>query len=427
MTDNTKKKPARTRRPKGPLPDELIDQLLSQIQGKDAESVLGESGLAGQLKKQLAERMLAAELTHHLNTEAAGSGEKPAKSGNHRNGASAKTVITPEGALPLNIPRDRLSTFEPQLVAKHQRRLPGFDGKVIAMYARGMTVREIQGHLLEIYGLEVSPQLISTITDEVMEEVAQWQARPLEALYPIVYFDALRVKIRDEGTVRNKAVYLALGLDATGHKHVLGLWIEQTEGAKFWLKVFTDLKQRGVNDILIAVVDGLRGFPEAIEAVFPQTQVQTCIVHLIRNSLNFVAWKDRKALATELKSIYQAANAEAGEAALTAFEQGSWGTKWPPIAQAWRRQWTHVIPFFAYPAAVRRIIYTTNAIESLHMCLRKILKNRGHFPSDEAATKLLYLALRNISKKWNMAPHPWKEAANQFAIIFGERFTASAF
>jgi transposase-like protein len=293
------------------------------------------------------------------------------------------------------------------------------------MYARGMTVREIQGHLLEIYGLEVSPQLVSTITEEVMDEVAQWQARALDALYPIVYFDALRLKIRDEGTVKNKAVYLALGIDATGRKDVLGLWIEQTEGAKFWLKVFNDLKQRGVSDILIAVVDGLRGFPEAIEAVFPQTQIQTCIVHLIRNSLNFVGWKDRKALVAELKSIYQAHHAQAAEAALSAFEQGPWGKKFPPIAQAWRRQWTQVIPFFAYPPGVRRIIYTTNAIESLHMRLRKIVKNRGHFPSDEAATKLLFLALRNLSKDWSMPQRTWKQAANQFAIVFGDRFTVS--
>ena len=427
MTDDTKKKPARKRKAKGPLPNELVDQLLAQLKGKDAESVLGESRLAGQLKKQLAERMLAAELTHHLKTEAAAGEDSSGKPRNHRNGTSAKTVITPDGALPLDIPRDRFSTFDPLLVGKHQRRLPGFDDKVIAMYARGMTVRETQAHLLEIYGLEVSPQLISTITDEVMDEVAQWQARPLDTLYPIVYFDALRLKIRDEGTVRNKAVYLALGLDVSGRKHVLGLWIEQTEGAKFWLKVFNDLKQRGVGDILIAVVDGLRGFPEAIEAVFPQAQVQTCIVHLIRNSLNFVGWKERKALADALKSIYQADNADAAEAALEAFEQGPWGKKWPPIAQAWRRQWTQVIPFFAYPTPVRRIVYTTNAIESLNMCLRKILKNRGHFPSDEAATKLLYLALRNLSKKWTMPQHGWKDAANQFAIIFGERFTASAF
>lgn len=295
MTETTKK--ARKRKPTGPFSNELLDQLLAQASGKDAESLLGESGLIGQLKKQLAERMLAAELTHHLVGEAADE-----KTGNHRNGSSSKTVLTPSGSLDLNIPRDRLSTFEPQLVAKYQRRLPKFDDHVISMYARGMTVREIQGHLTELYGLEVSPDLISTITDEVMAEVAEWQSRPLDAMYPIVYFDALRLKIRDEGTVRNKAVYLALGIDATGRKDVLGLWIEQTEGAKFWLKVFNDLKQRGVADILIAVVDGLRGFPEAIEAVFPQTQIQTCIVHLIRTSLNYVGWKDRKALATELKA-----------------------------------------------------------------------------------------------------------------------------
>jgi len=422
MTDATK--PSRKRKAKGPFSDELIDQLLSQAQGKDAQGLLGESGVVGQLKKQLAERMLSAELSHHLESEAAGAGEGTGP-GNHRNGTTPKTVLTPEGALPLDIPRDRLSTFEPQLVAKYQRRLPGFDDRVIGLYARGMTVREIQGHLLEIYGLEVSPQLISSVTDEVLTEVAQWQGRALEALYPIVYFDALRLKIRDEGTVRNKAVYLALGIDVTGRKDVLGLWIEHTEGAKFWLKVFTDLKQRGIADILIAVVDGLRGFPEAIEAVFPRTQIQTCIVHLIRNSLNFVAWKYRKALATELKSIYQAPNAEAAEAALTAFEENPSGKKYPPITQAWRRQWTQVIPFFAYPPEVRRILYTTNAIESLHMQLRKIVKNRGHFPNDEAATKLLFLALRNISKKWNMPQRTWKEAANQFAIVFGDRFTAS--
>jgi len=418
MTEATKK--PRKRKPQGPFSNELLDQLLAQVSGKDAEGLLGESGLIGQLKKQLAERMLSAELSHHLASEAADE-----KMGNHRNGSSPKTVLSPGGALDLNIPRDRLATFEPQLVAKYQRRLPKFDDHVISMYARGMTVREIQGHLTELYGLEVSPDLISTITDEVMAEVAEWQARPLDTMYPIVYFDALRLKIRDEGTVRNKAVYLALGIDATGRKDVLGLWIEQTEGAKFWLKVFNDIKQRGVQDILIAVVDGLRGFPEAIEAVFPQTQIQTCIVHLIRTSLNYVGWKDRKALAADLKSIYQAVNADAAAAALDEFEQSIWGQKYPPIAQAWRRQWTQVIPFFAYPPEVRKIIYTTNAIESLHMQLRKIVKNRGHFPSDEAATKLLYLALRNIVKDWKMPPRTWKEAANQFAIMFGDRFTAA--
>ena len=279
---------------------------------------------------------------------------------------------------------------------------------------------------MELYGVEVSPDLISRVTDAVLDEVRDWQNRPLDPVYPVIFFDALRVKIRDEGLVRNKAVYVALALNSEGEKEVLGLWIEHTEGAKFWLKVFTDLKHRGVADILVAVVDGLRGFPEAIEAVFPRTQIQTCIVHLIRNSLNHVSWKYRKALAAELKSIYQAANAEVAEAALSAFEHSPWGVKYPPIAQAWRRQWVQVIPFFAYPPEVRRILYTTNAIESLHMRLRKIVKNRGHFPSDEAATKLLFLALRNISKKWNMPQHNWKEAANQFAIVFGERFTASA-
>jgi putative transposase len=422
MTDAPK---SRKRKPKGPFSEELIDQLLAKAQGQDAQSLLGSSGVVGKLKKQLAERMLSAELSHHLKNEA-GAGEEGARPSNHRNGTTPKTVITAEGSLPLDIPRDRLSTFEPRLVAKYQRRLPGFDERVIGMYARGMTVREIQGHLLEIYGLEVSPQLISTVTDEVLAEVAQWQARALEALYPIVYFDALRLKIRDEGTVRNKAVYLALGIDVSGRKDLLGLWIEHTEGAKFWLKVFTDLKQRGIADILIAVVDGLRGFPEAIEAVFPRTQIQTCIVHLIRNSLNYVAWKYRKGLADELRSIYQAPNADAALAALDAFEQSPSGAKYPPIVQIWRRQWPQVIPFFAYPPEVRRILYTTNAIESLHMRLRKIVKNRGHFPNDEAATKLLFLALRNISKKWNMPQHNWKEAANQFAIVFGDRFTASA-
>jgi transposase-like protein len=374
--------------------------------------------LAGQLKKQLAERMLNAELTHHLDTE-----NKQGKAGNHRNGSSSKTVLTPGGELELDIPRDRQATFEPQLVAKYQRRLPGFDDQVISMYARGMSVREIQGHLQQLYGLNVSPDLISTITDEVLSEVEQWQQRPLEPMYPIVYFDALRLKIRDEGTVKNKAVYLALGIKADGKKEVLGLWIEQTEGAKFWLKVFNELKNRGLDDVLIAVVDGLRGFPEAIEAVYPQAQIQTCIVHLIRNSLSLASWKDRKSLAAALKPVYQAVTADAAAAALQEFAQGEWGQKFPTVTAMWQRQWEQVIPFFAYPPAVRKIIYTTNAIESMHMQLRKIVKNRGHFPTDEAASKLLYLALRNIEKDWKMPPITWKQAANQFAILFGERFT----
>lgn len=416
MTDAMTTKKPKKQKAAPPFPVELIDQLLASVQNKDAESILGESGLAGQLKKMLAERMLAAELTHHLASE-----EETTR--NHRNGTTPKKVLAPGGELQLDVPRDRLSSFEPKLVAKHQRRMPGFDDHVISMYARGMTVREIQGYLLELYGTEVSPDLISTITDEVMEEVAAWQARALEVMYPIVYFDALRLKIRDEGTVKNKAVYLALGVRADGRKEVLGLWIEQTEGAKFWLKVFNDLKNRGLNDILIAVVDGLRGFPEAIEAVYPQAQIQTCIVHLIRNSTTLAAWKYRKELAAALKPIYQAANADLAAVALDEFAAGPWGSKFPTVAAMWQRQWQQVIPFFAYPPEVRKIIYTTNAIESLHMQLRKIVKNRGHFPSDEAATKLLFLALRNIEKDWKMPPQTWKQAANQFAIMFGERFT----
>ena len=422
MTDRASPKKPRKKRDKGPFSDELLDQLLTHVKGSDAESLLGESGLIGQLKKSLAERMLVGELKVHLRQEAATAGGPV---GNHRNGTSPKTVTTADGALALDIPRDRLSTFDPILVAKHQRRLPRFDENVVSMYARGMTVREIQGHLREIYGLEVSPDLISTITDEVLEEVVQWQSRPLEEMYPIVYFDALRVKIRDGGTVRNKAVYLALGIAADGNKDVLGLWIEESEGAKFWLRVFNELRNRGVNDILIAVVDGLRGFPEAIQAAFPEAQIQTCIVHLVRNSLSHVSWKDRQALAAALRPIYQAPDELRAEAALTALETGPWG-RWPAIAQAWRRQWPQVIPFFAYPPEVRVILYTTNAIESLHMQIRKVIKSRGHVPNDDAARKLIYLALRNVAQKWTMPHRFWRRAANQFTIMFGERFNRTA-
>jgi putative transposase len=290
------------------------------------------------------------------------------------------------------------------------------------MYARGMTVREIQGHLLELYGLEVSPDLISTVTDAVLETVAEWQNRPLETSYPLVFLDAIRVKIRDEGLVRNKAVYLALGVAADGTKDILGLWIETTEGAKFWLKVMNDLKARGVEDILIAIVDGLKGFPEAIEAVFPSAAVQTCIVHLIRNSLDFVSWKDRKPVIAELRKIYRAADAEAGRKALEAFMEGSWGRKYAAIGQIWRRQWEQIIPFFAFAPAVRKIIYTTNAIEALNAKLRRAVRARGHFPNDEAATKLIFLVLRQVAREWKMPPREWAEAKTQFAIMFGERF-----
>jgi putative transposase len=403
--------------------NELLDQLLAGC--KRPEDILGPQGLFAQLKKALAERALGAELGHHLAQEA----QRPLSQGvgsrrrNHRNGSSPKTVLTDTGAVTVAIPRDRAGTFEPQLIPKHQRRLPGFDEKVLALYARGLTVREMQAHLAELYGVEVSPDLISTVTDAVLEEVTEWQSRPLSPLYPVIFFDALRVKIRDEGTVRSKAIYLALALTPEGTKEVLGLWIEQTEGAKFWLRVMTELKSRGVADVLLAVVDGLKGFPEAITAVFPQTTVQTCIVHLLRYSLDFVTWQDRKRVAGALKAIYRAPTAEAARAALDAFAASEWGQKYPPIAPAWRRHWEQVIPLFAHPPAIRRLLYTTNAIESLHMQLRKALKVRGHFPNDEAATKLIYLVLRNISRRWRNAPKEWKEAMNQFAILYPDRFT----
>ena len=395
---------------------DTLDQLLS---GRDPEQVFAKDGLLDELKKALAERVLNAELDDHLDGEAAAG--KP----NHRNGYSKKTVLTETSKIAIKVPRDREGTFDPKLIQRYQRRFPGFDEKIVSMYARGMTVREIQGHLLELYGLDVSPALVSTITDAVLETVAEWQNRPLEAMYSLVFFDALRVKIRDEGLVRNKAVYIALGVTPDGTKDILGLWIETTEGAKFWLRVMNELKNRGVDDILIAVVDGLKGFPEAINAVFPQTIVQTCIVHLIRNSMDFASWKDRKAIAAALKEIYRAKDADAGRQALDAFDAGPWGRKYPAIALSWRRNWEHVIPFFAFPVGVRRIIYTTNAIEALNAKLRRAVRTRGHFPTDEAATKLLWLVLRQVATDWKMPPREWCEAKTQFAIMFGERFVTA--
>jgi putative transposase len=377
------------------------------------------NGLVNDFKKALMERALGAELTHHLGY---GKDEaKPTGQTNHRNGASAKTVSTDTGDVSIEVPRDREGSFEPLLVGKHERRFTGFDDKIIAMYARGMTVREIQAHLKEMYTIDVSPSLISEVTDAVLSEVQEWQARPLDSVYPVIFFDALRVKIRDEGVVRNKAVYLALGVDRDGKRDVLGLWIEQTEGAKFWMKVVNDLRNRGVEDVLIAVVDGLKGFGEAINAVFPKTTIQTCIVHLIRNSLAYATWKDRKAVAAALKPIYQAPSEAAASAALEAFAGSAWGGKYPTIVQSWQRAWEHVIPFYAFPPDVRRIIYTTNAIESLHMQLRKIIKTRGHFPSDEAATKLIWLALRNVLQGTMRSAREWISAMNQFALLYPDR------
>jgi putative transposase len=397
--------------------DALIDELLA---GQEPSTVMNQDGLLGALKKALLNRMMAAEFDHHLAREQA---EVPdGATRNHRNGSTRKRVLTGETQVEVTIPRDREARFDPVLIGKYQRRLPGFDDKVISLYARGMSTREIQSHLEEIYGAEVSPQLISSVTDGVAAEIAEWQNRPLEPMYPVVFFDALRVKVRDEGTVRNKAVYLALGVRADGHKEPLGLWVEQTEGAKFWLRIVNELRTRGVNDILIAVVDGLKGFPEAINAAFPQTQVQTCIVHLMRNSLSFVSWADRKQVVAALKPIYQAVNADAALDAVGAFEAGPWGTKYPTIAPAWRRQWGQVVPFFAFPPEVRRIIYTTNAIESLNSKLRTSVRGRGHFPNDEAAVKLLYLVLRGVSRNWKMPQREWTAARTQLAILFGDRF-----
>jgi putative transposase len=394
---------------------ELLDQLLA---GRDPNEVFSKDGLLDDLKKALSERILNTELDEHLQ------GEESEASANRRNGHSQKTVLTGTSKMTLSIPRDRAGTFDPKLIAKYQRRFPDFDDKIISMYARGMTVREIRGHLQELYGIDVSPDLVSAITDAVLEEVAEWQNRPLDAVYPLIFFDAIRVKIRDEGFVRNKAVYIALGILADGSKEILGIWIEQTEGAKFWLRVMNELKNRGVADVLIAVVDGLKGFPEAISAVFPQTIVQTCIVHLIRHSLAFVSWKDRKLVMPALRAIYRAKDAEAGNNALNEFDAGAWGQRYPAIAQSWRRNWQHVVPFFAFPESVRRIIYTTNAIEALNSKLRRAVRTRGHFPNDDAALKLLYLVLNHAAEDWKRPPREWFEAKTQFAVVFGDRFVS---
>jgi putative transposase len=399
-----------------PVPDEILDHF-----APDRPMTAEEIDAAGRrLKKALMERMLGGELSYHLGYPPGGT--KPEDTTNHRNGSSEKRVLTEDGSLAVEIPRDRDGTFEPQLIPKHARRLAGFDDKVLALYARGLTVREIQKFVAEIYSIEVSPDLISEVTDAVVAEVTAWQARPLEPMYPVVFFDALRVKIRDESVVRSKAVYLALAVLPDGTRDILGIWIEQTEGAKFWLKVFNDLKTRGCADIIIAVTDGLKGMSEALAVAYPSTTLQTCLVHLIRNSLELCGWQDRKTLAVALRVIYTAASADAASAALDAFEAGPWGRRFPTIVKMWRQAWAHVIPFFAFPPEVRRVIYTTNALESVHARVRKIIKTRGHFPTDEAATKLIWLALRNIMAEWSRpAPH-WRAALNQFAILYEDRF-----
>lgn len=397
------------------VPDALLDELLANYQ--KPEDLIGENGLLKQLTKRLVERALDAEMTTHLGHER----HAPVANanGNTRNGHSRKTLKGEFGALPIEVPRDREGSFEPQIVPKHQTRWTGFDEKVLSLYARGMTVREIQAHLQEMYGAEVSPSLISNVTDAVVDEVKCWQARPLDQVYPIIYLDCIHVKVRD-GAVRAKAVYLAIGITLAGEKEVLGLWLSQNEGAKFWLQVVTELKNRGVQDIFIACVDGLKGFPEAIEAVFPATTVQLCIVHMVRHSLNYVSWKRRAEVAADLKRIYTSATLEEAELRLGEFE-ARWDADYPPIGQSWRRNWERLTPFFDFPPEIRKVIYTTNAIESVNYSLRKLTRHRGAFPSDEALIKLLYLALRNISKKWTMPIRDWKAALNQFTIRYEER------
>jgi putative transposase len=409
--------PPRKRKP-ADVPPDVLDHFAGPARPMSAADV---EAVMRQFKKALMERMIDGELTHHLGYPPGGT--KPEGTTNHRNGTSGKTVLTDDGPLRLDLPRDRAGTFEPQLIGKHERRFTGFDDKILALYARGLTVREIQAFLAEMYAVEVSPDFISTVTDAVHTEVTAWQQRGLEPMYPVVFFDALRVKIRDEGTVRSKAVYLALAIRDDGGREILGIWVEQTEGAKFWLKVFTDLKTRGCHDILIAVTDGLKGMSDALAAVYPATTLQTCVVHLLRESLAFANHQERPRMASALRTIYTAASAEAAAAALEAFAGGPWGTKFPTVVAAWRRAWTHVVPFFAFAPELRKVLYTTNALESVNARLRKILKTRGQFPTDDAAIKLIWLVLRNLSVSWDKEPNYWRSARNQFAIVYGERFT----
>ena len=396
--------------------DALIDELLQD--GHDVKDILGKDGLLKQLTKRLVERTLEAELTDHLGYQPHASEGRG--SGNNRNGKAQKTVQSDSGELQIEVPRDRSGTFEPQLVKKRQRRLAGFDDKVIALYARGLSTRQIQGQLEELYGVEVSPTLISNVTNAVMEDVRAWQSRPLSAVYPILYFDALFVKSRQEGPVSNKAVYLALGINLEGEKELLGLWLAETEGSKFWLTVFNELKSRGLQDCFIACVDGLKGLPEAIETVYPHTQVQLCIVHKLRNSFKYVPWKERKAVAKDLRAVYGAKTLLEAEEALDRFSQ-TWDAKYPAISPSWRAEWERLTVFFDYSPEIRKVIYTTNAIESLNYSLRRMLKTRGSFPNDDSILKILYLAINRVAKKWTMPIRDWKAALNQFVILFGDR------
>jgi len=398
------------------IPKELLDTLMQDY--KNPEDLLGETGLLKQLTKQLLERAMQAEITEHLGYEKNASVSND--TGNTRNGSYNKNIKGDFGQLDVTVPRDRNASFDPVILPKGQSRFTGFDDKIIALYARGMTTRDIQAHLEEIYGVDISPTLVSQVTKAVQEEIVLWQNRPLEEIYPIVYLDALRIKVRQDNRVINKAVYLAVGVNLDGIKEVLGLWIAENEGAKFWLQVMTELKNRGLKDIFVACVDGLKGFAEAIETVYPDTQVQLSIVHMVRHSLNYVSWKQRKEVAADLKLIYSAPTLEQAELNLAQFE-ATWNASHPMIGKSWRNNWERIIPLFSFPPQIRKAIYTTNAIESINMSLRKVTKNRGSFPNDEAMIKLLYLALQNISKKWTMPIRDWKAALNKFTIMFEDR------
>lgn len=397
---------------------ETIDKLITDLDLKPGTEIFGANGLVKQITKRLVERVLEAEMEEHLGYPKGERGDEP--KANPRNGTSSKRVRTDDGEIVLQVPRDRNGTFEPQLVKKRQSRLDGFDDKVLSLYARGMSTREIRGHLHELYGTEVSPDMISRVTDAVLEDVQSWRKRPLAAVWPIVYLDAMVIRVRESGSVRRKSAYLAIGVGLEGRKEVLGMWLEETEGAKFWLKVITELKNRGVEDILIACVDGLKGFPQALESVFPKTTVQTCIVHMIRNSTRLISWKDRKQVVRDLKPIYTAVDRDAAKSALDDFDE-AWGQQYPAVTQSWRSNWERVVPFLDFAPELRRILYTTNAIESFNARVRKLVNGKGHFPTDDSAFKLIYLAVVAAEKRWTRPPRGWSQALNQLAIHFEGR------
>ncbi len=395
---------------------DVLDELMKDYKGPD--DITGPEGLLKQLSKALIERAMQAEMTEQLGYEKSDQAQKPTD--NRRNGSSKKKLRSDQGPMEIDVPRDRKGEFEPIIVPKHQREFKGFDDKILSMYARGMTTREIAGHLKEIYGTEISPELISRATDSVKELLDEWRSRPLEPFYPVLFLDALVIPVKDDSKIQKKAFYLALAIRMDGQKELLGLWAEQNEGAKFWLGVLNELKNRGLQDVLIAAVDGLSGFPDAINTVFPKAEVQLCIVHMVRNSLKFVPYKDRKTVAADLKKVYLCPSEETARSELDAFAE-KWDSKYPMISRSWRTKWPEIVPFLKFPEVIRKAVYTTNAIESLNYSIRKVTRNRQSFPTTESAMKLVFMALQNISKRWTMPLRDWGAAVNQFAIIYGDR------